>query len=695
MKEKLLNKNIMILGASGLLGNTACYFFSERSANVYAVSRIAVNYVHKKIKLILVNDVNEFVFSDIINKYNIDLLINCIGLTNVEECETNANKAFNLNAELPRILARECLINNVKLVHISTDHFQNKNSIYLNEIEKNIGLLNIYAKSKRQGELNVIETNPSALIVRTNFFGISTSPKKSFSDYVKHNISDGKFVNLFTDVTHTPIDMFGLLETITHLYQNYSGIINICSDTKISKYDLGILIAESLDLDTKFILPCKRSERIDLITRPKNMSLCNQKLKRLLPNFDFSIQASLQRLSNESKNKEQMFPIYFPYGKQFIDSDDINAVTNVLKSLNLTQGPTITEFERNFAKYVGAQYAVSFNSATSALHSVNIANEIKPLDNCVVPANTFVATANSYEYLDANLIILDIDINTRNINLDKLEQLLGSTEVRSVTCVHYAGTPVDMERLAALAKQFNFIVIEDACHGIGGNYFNGKKIGNSQYSHASVFSFHPVKGLTSGEGGMVTTNSLKLYKRLLNIRSHGINKSRAELIKKTEDIWYYEQQALGYNYRMTDIQAALGNSQLKKLDQFIEKRRCLAKNYDKLLTKVPYISSVSTEFRSDSGLHLYVVDIEFKRLTLSKSDFMKLLITYNIATQVHYIPLYRHPYFQKKYGYKIENFVNSELHYEKALSLPLYYELGPNDQHYIVNTIREIMIKYS
>lgn len=385
---------------------------------------------------------------------------------------------------------------------------------------------------------------------------------------------------------------------------------------------------------------------------------------------------------------------FFPYGKQFVDEDDINAVTKVLKSSNLTQGPSVIEFETNFAKFVGAKYAISFNSATSALHSVNIVHNIEPYDICVVPANTFVATANSYEYLNAKVLILDIDIETRNIDLDKLEELLRTTKIKSLTCVHYAGTPIDMERLSVLAKYYNFMVIEDACHGIGGNYNNKNKIGNSQFSNASVFSFHPVKGLTSGEGGMVTTNNFDCYKRLLRIRSHGINKSKDELFNKANDIWYYEQQELGYNYRMTDIHAALGNSQLKKLNKFVEKRRMLAKNYDKLFSECPDIVPVSVKFRNQSGMHLYVVDIDFEKLNISKSNFMKELISLNIGSQVHYIPLYHHPYFKAKYGYKIENFKNSEFHYKNSLSIPMYYALETSDQNYIVNKMNDLVKKY-
>lgn len=385
---------------------------------------------------------------------------------------------------------------------------------------------------------------------------------------------------------------------------------------------------------------------------------------------------------------------FFPYGKQFVDENDIQAVISVLKSSNLTQGPAIEIFELNFAKYVGADYAVTFNSATSALHCINIAHGIGANDICVVPANTFVATANAYEYVGAKVHIIDIDAETRNIDLDSLEELLFSTKIESLTCVHYAGTPVDMERVYNLSQKYGFKVVEDACHAVGGLEKNGGKIGCAKYSDACVFSFHPVKGLTAGEGGMVTTNNFELYKKLLRLRSHGINKSFAELIRKSNDLWYYEQQELGYNYRMTDISAALGNSQLQKLPRFISKRRELAKNYDYLFANNKLVSPVCENYRDLSGLHLYVIDIEFNNLRINKSDFMKQLREQNIGTQVHYIPLYRHPYFMSKYGNDQKFFKNSEIHYMNALSIPLYYELELNEQEYIATNINEMILKY-
>ena len=385
---------------------------------------------------------------------------------------------------------------------------------------------------------------------------------------------------------------------------------------------------------------------------------------------------------------------FFPYGKQFIDDDDVEAVIKVLNSSNLTQGPEIEVFENNFANYVDAKYAVTFNSATSALHCVNIANGISENDICVVPANTFVATANSYEYVGAQVHILDIDTETRNIDLDRLEELLATTEIKSLTCVHYAGTPVDMARVHLLSKKHGFKVVEDACHAVGGLQRNGNRIGSAQYSDACVFSFHPVKGVTSGEGGIVTTNDFEIYKRLLRLRSHGINKSRDELILDSNDVWYYEQQELGYNYRMTDISAALGNSQLKKLPQFITKRRHLAKRYDELFADTDIISTVSEIFRDLSGLHLYVIDIPFENIRISKSDFMLELRDQKIGTQVHYIPLYRQPYFKMKYNIDRQNYKNSEMHYASALSIPLYFALSDDDQDYIVSTINKLICKY-
>jgi UDP-4-amino-4,6-dideoxy-N-acetyl-beta-L-altrosamine transaminase len=385
---------------------------------------------------------------------------------------------------------------------------------------------------------------------------------------------------------------------------------------------------------------------------------------------------------------------FFPYGKQYIDQQDIDAVTSALTSSNLTQGPAVESFEQNFAAYVGAKYAITFNSATSALHSVNVANNITKHDICVVPANTFVATANSYEYLGANVRLIDIDPNTRNLDIRQLEHLASTTKVHSVTCVHYAGTPINMNEVRSLSLKFDFKVIEDACHAIGSTQHDGQPVGKANFSDACTFSFHPVKGMTTGEGGMVTTNDHNLYKRLLKLRSHGINKTADELQNKSKNIWYYEQQELGFNYRMTDISAALGNSQLQKLSDFVSKRRQLALNYDRIFSQFEHISPICCQYRDVSSHHLYVIDIPFATLGIDKNTLMLALRKLGIGTQVHYIPIYKHPYFMGKYNNDPINFPNTEQHYRDSLSIPLYYELDYIDQEFIANTINNTILNY-
>lgn len=296
MRCQFSKKNIMVLGASGMLGENACRYFSERNANVFAVTRRQQKFTQNNIKLISTKNENIIQYQNIIKKYPIDVVLNCIGIANIEECENNPDKAFEINSKLPGLLAQACLEKNIKFIHISTDHYLHKNSVYLKEDDNDFELLNIYAKSKREGELNVMANYKSALVVRTNFFGKSKSSKISFSDYIINNISNGKYVYLFEEVFHTPIDMFGLLEAINKLYNSYNGIINVCSDRKISKYELGKMIAKTLDLDTDYVVPCLRSKRVDLVMRPNNMSLCCKRLKKILPSIDFTIEAILKRL---------------------------------------------------------------------------------------------------------------------------------------------------------------------------------------------------------------------------------------------------------------------------------------------------------------------------------------------------------------------------------------------------------------
>ena len=329
--------------------------------------------------------------------------------------------------------------------------------------------------------------------------------------------------------------------------------------------------------------------------------------------------------------------MYIPYGRQCIEQDDIDAVVEVLKGDYITTGPTVAEFERVVAEYTGAKYAVAVSNGTAALHIACLAAGIKEGDEVITTPITFAASSNCALYCGATPVFADIDPDTYNIDPKDLERKI-TARTKAIVAVHFTGQPCKMDEIHRIAKKYNLLVIEDAAHALGADY-NGKKIGS--ISDMTTFSFHPVKHITTGEGGMVTTNSEELYEKLVQFRSHGITRDR-RFMKKEEGAWYYEQLNLGFNYRITDIQCALGVSQMKKLDRFVERRREIAARYHKALGDCKQIILPKQEQGCNNSWHLYVVQI----LDKSRKEVFDALREKNIGVNVHYIPVYKHPYYQ-------------------------------------------------
>ena len=389
---------------------------------------------------------------------------------------------------------------------------------------------------------------------------------------------------------------------------------------------------------------------------------------------------------------------YIPYGKHYIDDDDIKSVVDVLKYKNLTQGEEVDSFEKEVAKYVGAKYAVAMSSWTAGLHLANIALGIKKGDKVITSPITFVASSNSVIYCGAQPIFSDIDSDTINICPEKLEETIkNNSNIKAIIPVHYGGVPCDMESISFIAKKYNISIIEDAAHALGAKYSDGSKVGSCKFSIMTGFSFHPVKSIAAGEGGMITTNDEKIYKKLIRLRSHGINKLDDSFINTQQsksnglsNPWYYEMQELGYNYRITDFQSALGKSQLKKLNLFIDRRNYLVKRYDEAFSKIKYLKTIQNEYREYSSHHLYVVMINFKKIKISRAELMIKLREFGIITQVHYIPVTHHPFYIKL-GYNSLDLKNSLNFYDMCLTLPLYYSLNDDDQNYIIEKLLKII----
>lgn len=381
------------------------------------------------------------------------------------------------------------------------------------------------------------------------------------------------------------------------------------------------------------------------------------------------------------------------YGQQDITQADIDAVIGVLKSVNLTQGPAITQFEESVMRHTGAQHAVAVSNATAALHIACLALDLGPGDWLWTTPNTFVASANCALYCGAKVDFVDIDPVTYNLSPKLLEAKLvqaqkDNTLPKVVVPVHLTGQPCDMAAIHALGLKFGFKIIEDASHAIGGQY-KGEPIGNGRYSDITVFSFHPVKIITTAEGGMALTNNVELATRLGLLRSHGITRDPALMTHPMDGPWYYQQVALGFNYRMTDMQAALGVSQMTRLTDYVKRRQAIAQRYNQLLAELP-ITLPWQHPDSYSAYHLYVIRLQLDHISATHLHVFEALRAKDIMVNLHYIPVHTQPYYQQM-GFKQGDYPEAEQYYREAISIPMHATLTPDEQVFVVNSLREAM----
>jgi perosamine synthetase len=387
-----------------------------------------------------------------------------------------------------------------------------------------------------------------------------------------------------------------------------------------------------------------------------------------------------------------------PYGKHHIDEENIQAVVDVLRSGALTQGPTIERFERAVAEYVGVKFTVAVASGTAGLHLAALAAGVGPGTSLITSPVTFVASANAALYAGGRPVFADIDPDTVNISPDSLNEALAKNpDARAVVPVHFAGLPCDMPTIKSAADKAGAVVIEDAAHALGARYPDGRRVGSCAHSLMTVFSFHPVKAIAAGEGGMITTNDEPTYRKLLRLRSHGINKlddpfqlPEEAVTDGVQSPWYYEMQELGFNYRITDIQCGLALSQLKNLDRFIARRRDLVKAYDKAFSGMRNCRPAQVAGRDQSGHHLYVLRIDFKAAGLSRGRLMQELKSRQVGTQVHFIPVPAQPYYLRL-GFKPEDYPNARNYYQEALSIPLFYDLTDDQQEYVIRAFKGLL----
>ena len=377
------------------------------------------------------------------------------------------------------------------------------------------------------------------------------------------------------------------------------------------------------------------------------------------------------------------------YGHQYIDDSDIQAVVDVLKSDYLTQGPAVERFEQEICQITGAKYCVAVSNATAGLHIAVAALGLEAGVEGITTPNTFLSSANCMIYNGIKTVFADINPKTYDIDSSEIEKHI-TEKTKLLIPVHFAGLPCDMENISKLAKKNRLHIIEDAAHAIGSQYEDGSYVGNCRYSDMTVFSFHPVKTITTGEGGAVTTNDEGLYKKLLMLRSHGTTKD-PELLTATPGPWYYEMQMLGFNYRMTDMQGALGYSQLQKLPFFKKRRREIVAQYNQAFGEMDYLKTPYEPENVSSCFHLYAVQIDFGALGKGRRQVMQELVEKGVGTQVHYIPVHCQPYYKGMFGYKAGDYPKAEEYYAKALSLPLFPGMSNDDVKLVIDAVKEVV----
>ena len=709
------SRKILITGISGLLGNNlACYFRDKYEVSgTYNSHYVAIEgvYTHK-CDFSNPDDIRNQLSND--KKDKLDIIIHCASLTNVEECEADKVYTEKINVVATRAVSEASEKHDSKLIYISSDSVYDGVKGNFSENDR-INPQNYYGLSKYLGELEVLKVTDS-LILRTNIFGWNIQKKSSLGEWVLKSLQERKKINGFNDAVFSSIYTFELARVIDIAIQNnLSGIFNCGASNSCSKYEFSDKLAEIFGFDKSLIKSISIDEYDFKAKRGKNLSLNVEKIQQALnyrlPSIEYSMDSFYRDFKSglpdeiRKTNTEKLSrPKIIQYGKQWIDSNDIKAVTRVLRDGPITQGPKVQEFENVLLNYCSSKYAVAVNSGTSGLHIACLAAGVQEGDEVITSPITFVASANCAVYCGARPVFADIDSRTYNISPTEIEKKI-TEKTKAVIPVHFAGQSCDMEAISAVVKAAEkkygrkIYIIEDASHALGSLYKN-TRTGSCAFSDMAVMSFHPVKHITTGEGGVVLTNDGALHKRLKRLRSHGITILPEDFINKdlafqpstfslqpSVNPWYYEQIDLGYNYRITDIQCSLGISQMKRLDEFRRRRREVVNTYNEAFSNIETVRIPFESGDCDINFHLYVLLFDFERIGTDRAGFMRKLKEHGIQTQVHYIPVHLQPYFQKILKTKWGDYPKAEEYYNKCLSIPLFPSLNNFDVYRVIEIV--------
>lgn len=710
------NKTMFITGVSGLLGNNLAYYFKDSYDVVgqYCSHQVFI----RGIKTLRADICSKDSFGEIIAKYEPDVVLHCASLTDIDSCENHKELTKLVNSIGTSHLVQACKSPKIKLVYISTDSVYDGSKGNFKETDK-VNSLNYYGVSKAEGEQAVLKKKNS-VILRTNIFGWNIQEKYSIAERILYELLKYRPIKGFKNVYFSSIYTFEFARIVEQiLSKELTGIYNCASKTSLSKYEFTCALAKRLHLNHDLIEPIDINDFPFTARRGKNLTMNMDKLscdlgielptiEESLDNFCCDYTQGLADVIKNSQHKDKWYPQLscIPYGRQSIDDDDIAAVVEVLKSSNLTQGGRVADFEQALSDYTGARFAVAVNSGTSALHIACLAAAIKEGDEVITSPITFVASANCAVYCGAVPVFADIDNMTYNILYVEIERKI-TERAKAIIPVHFAGQSCDMETISRIVRRaekkygHKIFIIEDASHALGSRY-KGTNVGSCTYSDMAVMSFHPVKHITTGEGGAVLTNDESLYKKLKRLRSHGITNTPGEFVynelafqrsaSKNQPLmnpWYYEQVDLGYNYRITNIQCALGLSQLKKLNKFRERRHEIVDIYNRAFKSIELIQIPFESEDCDSNFHLYVLLFNFHQIGIQRSQFMNELKARGIQTQVHYIPVHTQPYYQKRFGTGWGDCPNAEEYYQKCLSIPLFPAMTERDIEKVINEITD------
>jgi UDP-4-amino-4,6-dideoxy-N-acetyl-beta-L-altrosamine transaminase/dTDP-4-dehydrorhamnose reductase len=689
------NYKMFITGVSGLLGNNLAGYFKDKYEilGLYSSHPVAIKGIITE-KCDISDD---SLLRKIIKQFCPYVIIHCASLTNIDQCETDRSLTRRVN-----VLSNKNIIDAISgmdanLIYISTDAVYD--GIKGNFSENNtVNPLNYYGLSKYEGELEVLKKENS-LVLRTNIFGWNIQDKKSLGEWILEELMAGRRINCFADAYFSSIYTIELSRVIDIAIQNnLSGIYNCGATNSCSKYEFACKIASCFGFDKTLIAPISIDDFDFKAKRGKKLTLNVNKLQKgldyKLPTIEQSIESfykdykcGLPDMIKKGQSTSRQEFNFIPYGRHWIDENDIQAVASVLRSDRITQGPKVEEFEKALSEYTGARYAVVVSSGTAALHIACLAANVKEGDEVITSPITFVASANCVVYCGAKPVFADIDSRTYNIDPQEIERKI-TQRTKVIIPVHFAGQSCEMEQIYKLSKKYNFTIIEDACHAIGGSY-NDIKIGSCNFSDMAVFSFHPVKTITTGEGGMVLTNRSDLYDKLIRLRTHGITRNSHLMTDKSHGPWYYQQIDLGMNYRITDIQAAMGLSQLRRIDMFVSRRHELAQRYNEALSDLPLILPWQHP-DAYSSFHLYVIRLKLDKINKTRGEVFEKLHHKGIGVNVHYIPVHTQPFYTRL-GFFKGQFPEAEKYYEEAITLPLFPSMTDKEQDRVIQALEEVL----